>query len=121
MDIKSSKSHAERLIDLNARMLLKKLPSGHNLVVDANGRFKEKHDGVNPNQQKEFARFQSNISVAHVNVCGWTINNHDLRCGIIDIISINESHLIGQNEITVNGYKWIEKGYIFECKKGQEV
>ena len=38
-----------------------------------------------------------------------------------DNISINESHLIGQNEITVNGYKWIgfnRKGLHIRAQKG---
>ncbi len=40
--IKSSKSHAERLIELNARTLLRELPQGHNFRVDANGRIKQR-------------------------------------------------------------------------------
>jgi hypothetical protein len=38
--IKSSKSHAERLIELNARTILRKLPGGCDLRVDANGRIR---------------------------------------------------------------------------------
>ena len=40
--LKSSKSHAERLIELNARTILRNLPPGHSLRVDANGRIKQR-------------------------------------------------------------------------------
>ena len=43
--LKSSKSHAERLIELNARTLLQALPTGKSYRVDANGRIKSR--GVN--------------------------------------------------------------------------
>ncbi len=36
--LKSCKSHAERLIEINARTLIRQLPHGLNLRVDANGR-----------------------------------------------------------------------------------
>lgn len=36
--VKSCKSHAERIIEMNARALLRQLPQGHNFRVDANGR-----------------------------------------------------------------------------------
>lgn len=44
--VKSSKSHAERLIELNARALLRHLPQneGRNLRVDANGRIREEQN-----------------------------------------------------------------------------
>ena len=43
--IKSSKSHAERLIELNSRMLLlQNCLRGHNLIVDGNGRIREKRN-----------------------------------------------------------------------------
>lgn len=38
--IKSSKSHAERLIELNARTLLNQIPQGKNFRVDASGRIR---------------------------------------------------------------------------------
>lgn len=46
-----------------------------------------------------------------MNVCGWTVNNHDLRCAIVnaidaDIVSISETHLTDNNVINVNGYVW---------------
>ena len=40
--LKSSKSHAERLIELNARAILRELPQGSNLRLDANGRIKRR-------------------------------------------------------------------------------
>lgn len=41
--IKSSKSHAERLIELNTRALLRNLPDGSNLRMDANGRLRQRN------------------------------------------------------------------------------
>ena len=38
--LKSCKTHAERLIELNARAILKELPRGKSFRVDANGRIK---------------------------------------------------------------------------------
>lgn len=47
--LKSSKSHAERLIELNARAILRELPNGRSLRVDANGRIKQR----SPQQQQQ--------------------------------------------------------------------
>ena len=47
--IKSSK--VERLIELNSRMLLQKLPAGHNLIVNGNGRIREKRNNNASSQQ----------------------------------------------------------------------
>ena len=44
------KSRAERLMELNARAILKRLPTGHNLRVTANGRIQERK-GTQPNDQ----------------------------------------------------------------------
>ena len=43
--IKSSKSHAERLIELNARAILRELPQGRNFRIDANGRIRQRTAG----------------------------------------------------------------------------
>lgn len=56
-------------------------------------------------------RPNSAITISHLNVSGWTVTNHELREKIIlsldsDIISINETHLAGIQEINVPGYKW---------------
>lgn len=40
--VKSCKSHAERLIELNARALLRSMPGGRNFRVDASGRIKRR-------------------------------------------------------------------------------
>lgn len=40
--LKSCKSHVERLIEINARAILRQLPQGRNYRVDANGRIKER-------------------------------------------------------------------------------
>lgn len=49
-----------------------------------------------------------------MNVCGWTRTNHNLRSEIVkqlncDIISLNETHLLDENELNLSdhGYKWI--------------
>jgi hypothetical protein len=53
--LKSSKSHVERLIELNARTILRNLPDGKSLRVDANGRIKQRiqQDQQDANQQME--------------------------------------------------------------------
>ena len=48
--IKTSKSHAERLIELNARMVLRQLPQGNNFRVDANGRIRARQVQDNENR-----------------------------------------------------------------------
>ncbi|KAH3818022.1 hypothetical protein DPMN_119609 [Dreissena polymorpha] len=50
--IKSSKSHAERLIELNARTLLSQLPQGSNFRVDANGRIRPRQNTDRQDQQQ---------------------------------------------------------------------
>ena len=57
--LKSCKTHTERLIELNARAILKELPRGKSFRVDANGRIKthsaatEAAPGNNGNQQDD--------------------------------------------------------------------
>lgn len=41
--LKSDKTHAERLIELNAKTLIRHLPDGNNFRVDPNGRIRERH------------------------------------------------------------------------------
>jgi hypothetical protein len=50
--LKSSKSHAERLIELNARTLLRQLPQGNNFRVDANGRIRARQGQTAPLQNE---------------------------------------------------------------------
>ena len=50
--INSSKSHAERLIELNARTLLRQLPQGSNFRVDANGRIRPREKTDRQDQQQ---------------------------------------------------------------------
>ncbi|WAR23590.1 hypothetical protein MAR_037259, partial [Mya arenaria] len=114
--IKSCKSHAERLIELNARAILQQLPQGHDLRVDANGRIRRgnrqehqqqqgiirQHDGPRPN---------GTLKLAHINVCGWTEGNHLLReelirCLNADIKTVIETHLSGNNVRNCEGYRW---------------
>ena len=40
--VKSCKSHAERLIEINARTLLRQMPNGRDFRVDANGRIQRR-------------------------------------------------------------------------------
>lgn len=52
------------------------------------------------------------VSLAHWNVNGWTMRNCELRSVIIhslklDIISINETHLVGEDAIDLEGYVWV--------------
>ena len=55
-----------------------------------------------------------NIKISHLNVNGWTSANHELRNEIVnglnsDIIGISETHLQGNDDITVTGFKWMGK------------
>ena len=50
--------------------------------------------------------------MAHINVCGWTNENNDLRCALIkaidaDITCVSETHLSGQNVLKIEGYMWL--------------
>ena len=45
--VKSCKSHAERLIEMNARAILRQMPDGKNLRVDANGRIQPRRQQNN--------------------------------------------------------------------------
>ena len=49
--LKSCKSHTERLIELNARAILRQLPEGRNLRVDANGRIQQRTHQPGDQQQ----------------------------------------------------------------------
>ena len=51
------------------------------------------------------------IKVIHTNVCGWTESNNELRCALLlslnaDIISVNETHLLGNNILELPNYVW---------------
>jgi hypothetical protein len=77
--VKSSRSHAERLIELNAKALVRGLPEGHNLRVDASGRIKpntRQNQDSQAGNRYENTRPNESIEVAHLNVCGWTSENH---------------------------------------------
>ncbi|WAR27806.1 hypothetical protein MAR_013510, partial [Mya arenaria] len=86
--IKSSKSHAERLIELNARTILRQLPQGAGYRVDANGRIRPR-----PEQQPAAAH-NENLRIA-------LLNYFDA-----DIISVCETHLSDRNVLNVDGYSW---------------
>ena len=50
--------------------------------------------------------------MAHINVCGWTNENNDLRCALIkaidaDITCVSETHLPDQNVLKIEGYLWL--------------
>ena len=53
------------------------------------------------------------LKCGHINVGGWTVNNQDLRVSLIknintDIISVNETHLGGDDnlDLKVYGFEW---------------
>ena len=114
--LKSSKSHAERLIELNARAILRELPQGWSLRVDSNGRIKPRI--VNDNRAEasdinayDHPRSNETIKIAQIIVCGWTKDNHDLRSSLIKCVNayitcICETHIPGQNKIEIDGYTW---------------
>ncbi|CAC5360198.1 unnamed protein product [Mytilus coruscus] len=52
-----------------------------------------------------------NIRLRHLNICGWTQNDKDLRTAMleevnVDIFNICETHLKEIDKIEVNGYSW---------------
>ena len=51
--IQSSKSHVERLLELNARTLLRELPTGRTYRVSANGRILKKRENERENEPPE--------------------------------------------------------------------
>ena len=67
---------------------------------------------------KDIPRSYENITLCHLNVCGWTKSNEQLRIGITneinpDIFSLNETHLGESQIINVEGYSW--KGFNRTC------
>lgn len=109
--LKSSKSHAERLIELHTRTLLRHLPQGNNLRVHDNGRFRERQASDRAPQDANWdAPLPSgSIKLARLNVCGWTKYNRAFRENIVctidvDIVSICETHLPTQDMIEIDSY-----------------
>ena len=65
--IRSSKSRIERLIEMNARAVLRNLPQGRSLRVDANGPIKQR------NEQQQRQSHQENLNnETHSNQTGST-------------------------------------------------
>lgn len=103
--LKSCKTHAERLIELNARAILKELPRGKSFRVEANSKIKtrsvahEATPGNTGNQNIDEESPQHNDTIAHVNVCGWTNDNHALLIKAVnaEITCISEMHLPNHN------------------------
>lgn len=84
--IRSSKSRIERLIEMNDRAVLRQLPDGRTLRVDASGRIQqrkpnERQDQQVLNDETPFGTVRSSDSVklGNVNICGWTRENCELR------------------------------------------
>ena len=133
MFIQSAKSQLERLLELNARTHLRELPQGRSYRVSGNGcilrrRGNEAAQNVaagnrdmeaeQSHTDKGIPRFYENITLCHLNVCGWTKSNEQLRIGITneinpDIFSLNETHLGESQIINVEGYSW--KGFNRTC------
>ena len=73
---------------------------------------------VQSHTDKGIPRSYENITLCHLNVCGWTKSNEQLRIGITneinpDIFSLNETHLGESQIINVEGYSW--KGFNRTC------
>ncbi len=52
--------------------------------------------------------------MGQLNVCGWTAANSELREKILlakdyDVISVCETHLLGDSELSLKGYRWFGK------------
>ena len=106
VQIRSSKSRIERIMEMNARVVLRNLPQGRSLRVNASRRIQQH---VQQQQQQAYEPSQINtgqtqeadvqdasrpksISLAHLNECGWNTDNNELRINLVnglkkDIIS----------------------------------
>ena len=115
---RSSKSRIERLTEMNARAVLRQLPDGRTLRVDASGRIQqrkpnERQDQQVLNDETPLGTNRSNYSVklGNINICGWTRENCELRKNIFssmecDIICVCETHLAKDGIIEVPGFSW---------------
>ena len=103
----SDRTYAERLSEINTRTLMRHLPRGDNL---ANGRIRECQPADQAHgTQQETPRPSGSIKLAHLNVCGWTKDNHSLRENIVRAIdaaitSICETQLPGNSVIEIDNY-----------------
>ncbi|CAC5399192.1 unnamed protein product [Mytilus coruscus] len=120
--IQGAKSHIERLLEKNARTILRELPQGKSYRISGNGRILKKstdNDQIAENAEMETqqesaedtSRLKEIIRLGHLNVCGWTLNNYLLRKAIVaninvDILSICETHLKESDKIAVDGNTW---------------
>ena len=95
--LRRSKSHTDRILQLKARTLLDEVPHGDRFREMSNGRIVKKtqltrpHGRINENTTRKQPNERSSlnaktntrpigtISIGHINVCGWTKSNHDLR------------------------------------------
>ena len=95
--LRRSKSHTNRMLQLNARTLFDDLRYGDRFCVTPNERIVKKtqltrpHGRINenttPKQRNERSSLNAKInthpigtiSIGHINVCGWAKSNHDLR------------------------------------------
>lgn len=125
--LRSAKSHTERLIDLNFRILLPEIPTGINFYITGSGwvmqqppfgpdagsmgqeplRRDSAEDWDSPAQPVSADQF----TFLQWNVNGWTDLNCELRLSMLlllnpDIISLNETYHTGQHSIEMEGFSW---------------
>lgn len=89
MQIRGSKSHTERILELNTRTLLNELPNGNQFRITSNGRIVKKSQETRASNEHTETRIKreenyqniarpidkSSIRIAYLNVCGWTKSN----------------------------------------------
>ncbi|CAG2254513.1 unnamed protein product [Mytilus edulis] len=113
-----SKSHIELFVETNTPTILRELTQSKS--------YKRKHLKNRKNRlliltiltmltwKQRTIKTTPGTMVIHLNICGWTQNNKELRTAILkevnaDIFSICETHLKEIDEIEVDGYTW--KGF----------
>ena len=60
-----------------------------------------------------------NFKLSHLNVNGWHANNCEFRQQLLsysqaDFICVNETHLSGNEQITLPGYQWVGHNRSFQ-------
>ena len=91
--LRSSKSHTERLIELNAKIILNQIPSGNQFRITSNGRVVKKSFDFHPNDPSntpdanlaestmwQSPRHISTIKLGHINVSAaglWRMGNSE--------------------------------------------
>ena len=106
--MRSSKPHAERVADMNNRLLLGLLQGGDQYTVTSHGKIVKKTAQANA-QDTETQLINENLTFLSWNVNGWYRDTKAIKSQIIcgigpDFVAISETHLKDSEEIEIPGY-----------------